>query len=366
MRSQRVIELQERDIAFLRGLFECRVMTTDHAASLYFDSRRESAKKRLQKLKSAGLIAERSRKQFEPSVLFLSRLGLATLKQQGILELYPAFDIATLTRRAHVSEMTLRHEIAVLDLKVAVHVAARSHENLSIIEFTTWPRLNQFEAAGVVIKPDAFVRIGDRQPDGTVEEHSFYVEVDRSTEPLNSLCERARAYAAHCKSAHLTGRDDTPFMKYQKRPFRVLYVLQSRQHRDNIARRLLATTPPILALVWLATFPEMKRDPFGAIWMRPIDYKMDAQASTPLLKKTNGQAAVSREIHDRFRGDWQIKAALESRLRFTRRGNVSTVPPANLSVGSPARALPTGHIAGEKSASIAIEQTSPPPYRRPA
>jgi hypothetical protein len=30
------IELQERDIAFLRRLFECRLMTIEHAASLYF------------------------------------------------------------------------------------------------------------------------------------------------------------------------------------------------------------------------------------------------------------------------------------------------------------------------------------------
>ncbi len=295
---QKAIQLQERDIAFLRGLFECRVMTTDHAASLNFDSHREYAKKRLQKLKSAGLIAERSRKQFEPSVLFLSRLGLATLKHQGILELYPAFDIATLTRRAHVSDMTLRHELAVLDLKVAFHVAARSHENLSIIEFTTWPRLNQFEAAGVVIKPDAFFRIADRQPDGTVEEHSFYVELDRSTEPLGSLCERARAYAARSKSDHFPVQNCISLTEYEKRPFRVLYVLRSRERRDNIARRLLATTPPILSLVWLATFHETKHDPFGAIWVRPIDYKMDAQAGTSLLKKTNGQAAVCREIHD--------------------------------------------------------------------
>jgi len=61
------LKLQPRDLVLLRGLFESRVMTTDHAAALYFDGKGEAAKKRLQKLKSAGFIAERPRRTFEPS-----------------------------------------------------------------------------------------------------------------------------------------------------------------------------------------------------------------------------------------------------------------------------------------------------------
>lgn len=67
------LQLQDRDLALLRGLFECRVMTTDHATALYFDGKNEAAKKRLQKLKTAGLISERPRRAFEPSILFLTR-----------------------------------------------------------------------------------------------------------------------------------------------------------------------------------------------------------------------------------------------------------------------------------------------------
>ena len=33
------IDLQARDIALLRGLFECRVMTKDHATGLYFEGK---------------------------------------------------------------------------------------------------------------------------------------------------------------------------------------------------------------------------------------------------------------------------------------------------------------------------------------
>jgi len=49
------ISLQKRDLALLRGLFESRVMTNDHATALYFEGKSEAAKKRLQKLKAAGL-----------------------------------------------------------------------------------------------------------------------------------------------------------------------------------------------------------------------------------------------------------------------------------------------------------------------
>ena len=52
------LQLQDRDLALLRGLFECRVMTTDHATALYFDGNYDPAKKRLQKLTAAGLICD--------------------------------------------------------------------------------------------------------------------------------------------------------------------------------------------------------------------------------------------------------------------------------------------------------------------
>jgi len=55
------LQLQDRDLALLRGLFESRVMTNDHAAALYFDGKSEAAKKRLQKLKAAGFRKERGR-----------------------------------------------------------------------------------------------------------------------------------------------------------------------------------------------------------------------------------------------------------------------------------------------------------------
>ena len=73
LKSPLGIALQERDLEILRGLFDSRVLTLSHIARLYFEGREEAAKKRVQKLKSAGFITERPRRAYEPAVLYLTK-----------------------------------------------------------------------------------------------------------------------------------------------------------------------------------------------------------------------------------------------------------------------------------------------------
>src|SRR5690349_3187740 len=94
------IELQSRDFALLRGLFESRVMTLSHAAALFFDGKKEMAKKRLQKLKAAGIVRERPRHFSDPSILFLTRRAFELLRDHGYLVDYPRIGIADLDKRA--------------------------------------------------------------------------------------------------------------------------------------------------------------------------------------------------------------------------------------------------------------------------
>lgn len=140
------IQLQDRDLAMLRGLFECRIMTLAHAAAIHFDGRKEYAKKRIQKLKCAGLVGERPRRANEPSILYLAKAGLLLLQEHGVLAEYPQFSLPALLRRANVSERTVRHELSVMDVKAAFHAAVRGSATLSIAEFGTWPRLYEFGA----------------------------------------------------------------------------------------------------------------------------------------------------------------------------------------------------------------------------
>lgn len=254
-------------------------MTTFHIAALHFDGRIEAAKKRLLKLKDAGLIGERPRNPFEPAVLFLARDGIRLLDGRGVLLEYPPLPLATLERRARVSELTLRHELSVIDVKVAMISAARVTTVFSVAEFSTWPLLNEFTAAGVTVKPDAFVRFLENQSQGTTTTHCFFLEVDRSTEALDSLVSRAASYLDFYHSGGFAERNHASPSAFRKFPFRVLMVFNTGERLNNVAERLLQTSPPILTHVWLTTLPELLGNPLGAIWVRPLDYRIATKDS---------------------------------------------------------------------------------------
>src|SRR5437868_10854404 len=113
------IDLQERDLAFLCGLFESRTMTRKHVATLYFEDKEPYAKKRLQRIKAAGLITERRRLVNEPAILFLTRKALNLLKREGRLLDYPQLSGNAFEARTNIKEFSIRHELQVMDVKSA-------------------------------------------------------------------------------------------------------------------------------------------------------------------------------------------------------------------------------------------------------
>src|SRR2546421_1835276 len=84
------MEVQARDLAILRGLLDSRVATIHHLSTLYFGGRLEAARKRIQKLKAAGIIHERPRRSTEPTVHCLTRKSFQVLADHGILAEYPS------------------------------------------------------------------------------------------------------------------------------------------------------------------------------------------------------------------------------------------------------------------------------------
>lgn len=277
--------LQERDIALLRDLFESRVMTAAHVAALHFDGRAEAAKKRLQKLKAAGLIGERRRAVNEPAALIIAKNGLSLLGEHGILRQYPPLSLSAFEKRAQVSDLTVRHELEVMDVKAAFHSALRGSAKFSIAEFGTWPRLYEFPATTPtgtesVVRPDGFIRIHENESDGGLSEHAFFLEVDRSTETLDTLVSRANAYLDYYKSGGFAERNGAPRSDYKEYPFRVLMVFKTAERRNNMAECLLRNIPPILTQVYLSTIGEAGKDPLGPIWIRPADYR-EAVTGTP-------------------------------------------------------------------------------------
>ena len=279
--------IQPRDIALLRLLEHTRILALNHAAALIFDGSKEAAKKRIQKLKAAGFVLERRRKAYEPGILFLSKRGFECLRENGALPEECA-DITSFSKRAAISELTLRHELEVLDVKVAFHEAAKSRENLSLAEFSTWPRLYEFSVrdtnarySGIkTVKPDGYVRIHEKEIDSSTWEHLFFLEIDRSTEKLDTLVQKAACYVRWYREGGMAVRFGKSAEEYKDVPFRMLIVCKSKERRDNIAKMLVVMDPPILTQVLLSTLTEVCADPLGPIWRIPADRE---RMSTTLL-----------------------------------------------------------------------------------
>lgn len=302
------VEHQERDITLLRDLFVSRVMTLAHIAALHFDGRAEAAKKRVQKLKAAGLIAERPRKARDPGILFLTKHGFDVLAERGELTAYPALTWPQFERRSRVSPLTLRHELEVMDAKAALAPAIQGVPGMTVAEFSTWPLLYQFDVrprgqATVRVKPDGFLRVEEKEPSGGLFEHAFFLEVDRGTETVDTLCRRLFGYREHYASGGHAATFGASAADYAQFPFRVLVVLPSEERRNNIAAALLALKPPIETQAWLTTAKEVRADPLGPIWIRPRDYREAVTGSRFETARTlrPHQRQPAREAHVRER-----------------------------------------------------------------
>jgi len=280
--ADRSITLQPRDFLLLRGLFDSRILTLSHISRLYFEERNEAAKKRVQKLKAAGFLSERARKTTERSVLFLARKGFQALTDEGHLSQFPQLSWKALEKRMQVSELTLRHELAIQDVKTALTLAVNHTAHFSIAQFSTWPLLYEFRVTlpvggsmfarpEILVKPDGFIEILEKDAEGQKFRRLFFLEVDRSTETLNTLLTKAIAYREHYRTGGLALKFGAPKEAFNEYPFRVLIVCKSEARRDNVAANLLKVNPPILKQCWMTTLQEVTTDALGEIWKKPED-----------------------------------------------------------------------------------------------
>ncbi len=285
----------DRDYAVLCGLFESRLMSRAHLAAIYFAGHARMTKKRLQKLESGGLVGHRPRRPGEPKLHFLTKAGYDLLEHAGHLAGYPRFGYDRFRKRVDVSPLTLAHELAVMDVKAAFQAAAREHTGIHVSTFTTWPILIRFRVPATVsgrpwLSPDGFIRL-EKKP---TSEQRFYLEVDRGTEALSVVEQKAAAYLIHSQS----GGTRRPL------PFRVLWVFRSTERRDHAAVTFLASRPPILTQAWLTTMNELIADPLGRIWVRPSDFRHTMKAETLLSSPTGPSASADprRFTHDQSYG----------------------------------------------------------------
>lgn len=277
------IVLQARDYALLRGFLDSRLMTLKHAALLFYGGSFEAAKKRMQKLRGAGLITARPRRPQDPAIYMLGHEGFLRLRQEGMLN--PAHDAAwaRFQKRRRIGDLMLGHELALLDVKAAFTSALNSLTGFTLKEFSLDADRHKFRvvtaAAGSgtqvrfqssFAKPDGFIRIMTKE---TGADHFLFLEVDRGTESLGRLVQKARHYHQHYTGGGFAKRFDHKREDFRKAPFRVLFIFKTAERRDNVGRKLLSSRVPIKNQAWLTTMDEVIRGPLGAIWVRPGDYR---------------------------------------------------------------------------------------------
>ena len=97
------------------------------------------------------------------------------------------------------------HALAVSDLYVRLHNADQHHQ-FELLHFATEPHCwRSFTGPGggrLILKPDAHVVVGTTTENGDSEHHAW-IEVDRNTESLTWITEKAKTYARY----HTTGRE---------------------------------------------------------------------------------------------------------------------------------------------------------------
>ena len=259
------IQLQPRDLELFRGLLDSRIMTLRHIAAIHFDGHPEAAKKRVQRLKAEGYVRVRSQRANESAIYILTRKAFETLRQNGMLPEIPRLGWAAQEKRGKVSDLTLRHELGVMDCKAAMFTAVRTRPELSIVEFSTWPQKIQFEMihpiAGVkvVVKPDGFICLEAKHESRRTA--FFFLEADFSTESLETLAMKIRCYRNYYRQGGFAKRLGHQMKDYRKFPFRVLVVCISAKRCSNLAELLRRGNPPISKFSFITTAVDFWSDP---------------------------------------------------------------------------------------------------------
>lgn len=291
------VELNGRDVALLRDVFDSRFITIHHAGLLHFAKRRDptdAAKTRLRPLVKVGLLKLH---QGQYGMVHLPSGGTKEIKQIYGLE-KAGFDVLVdndflpeakeegwsdrqRARFAQRSESTLKHEVGVLSIKAALRPAVEQTGRFSIREFGVQPYDYQFDdltpSEEAYRKPDGFIDVVDED---SGQHHYFYLEFDhRRSEDLGEIVAKAKAYRAHLRKGGFLKFLRVGGAKPEDFPFRTLFVVQSadsKARRNNILAKLaelgFQTQIPV------ATFEDLLNDPLGAIWTIPAHYRAHVQA----------------------------------------------------------------------------------------
>ena len=157
------ISIQTRDLLILNELVESRVVTTNHLAHMFFDSKLPAAYKRIGLLKSAGLITQtRKRSITQPAILQIKRSGFNCLSERMVVDI----TWKNVERHNRISDSLLLHELALVDTKVAFVSQMQGVDNLHLVSFKTLEtHLPNYSTTYLerekCLRPDAYIHISN-------------------------------------------------------------------------------------------------------------------------------------------------------------------------------------------------------------
>lgn len=219
------VNLQQRDIEILEGLREHGPHSISAIAEFYFSGKIDAARKRIQKLVKAGLIAN--------------------YNGPGQRKRYSANPISNRCTNK-IQTIHSDHDFEVREVLACLLSSLRQVDSVKIEEFSLGSQLSHWYQR---IDPDAALTLsfpGDRK-------EIFFVEHDRGTETLNTILGKCLRYQNYKNSG-------------DSNPFRVLIVCKSTKRAGNICK-LLRTQTSIKTLITCASFQEATTEPLGKIWM---------------------------------------------------------------------------------------------------
>ncbi len=242
-------------------------MTLRHIAAIYFSGHREGARKRIHRLVAHGYLSQRPRNPGEPGIYSLTRMAFEALRREGKVERSILGGSEQHAKRFQVSRLTLEHELGVLDCMTALVVAIRERPAFSLGVFSTWPQRLQFQTfhpesrRPVTVKPDGYLCFQNEASQCV----RFFLEVDRSTETLDSLVGRIASYRSFYRQGGMAKRLGYDPEVYRRFPLRVIITCKSAQRRQLLAERLEALHPPIRGFVCVATANDFLMDPLDVL-----------------------------------------------------------------------------------------------------
>jgi len=265
------VRLQSRDYAVLRDLAIFGEIALPYLITVHFEGRKPAGLKRLGRLRKAELVRRSGNgPRSSASPVRLTQAGHAALRARD--SSVPKW--AEVSRRQKTSVRTLQHSQGILATKAGFLTATRS-TSISIETFTLDCPIR---SSGIRrhLHPDAFFVLQQHRTASY-----FFVEVDRGTEPLATIREKAGRYRDWNRSGTFATTIQRRHAEPRSAPFRVLYVCESAQRAENMAASLLDLNPPVLTQAWFTTQDDLARDALGPIWLTPKGVRDAMDTATP-------------------------------------------------------------------------------------